>query len=279
MNLVGKIFTVLIFLMCIVFSTFALMVHSAQKNWREVVVGKGQLADQLGEAQKINNDLKDQIKLLQTKRDDEKKRIQDRLIALEQASKDAKAERDAATDKLFKEEARVGELSMTVKVTASRLNVLQTTIDGMRQEIKVAVDTRNATQKQLIDTNDKLLNSVAERERLEKLSRTLAQQLAELRQVAQSVKAPPTFMATVPPIQGEVTAVKGDDVEISVGADDGVRKGYKFIVTRPSVNKYIGKIEVIRVDYPNRAVCRPDRASLSDQIQRGDRVDTDTKSR
>ena len=38
MNLVGKIFTVLIFLMCVVFGTFALMVHAAHKNWKEVVV-------------------------------------------------------------------------------------------------------------------------------------------------------------------------------------------------------------------------------------------------
>jgi predicted Holliday junction resolvase-like endonuclease len=272
MNLVGKIFTVLIFLMCIVFSTFALMVHSAQKNWREVVVKQGGLADQLGEAEKINNDLVGQVKSLKTKLDDERKWIQDRLKALEQASKDAKAERDAATDKLFKEEARVGELSMTVKVTASRLNVLQTTIDGMRQEIKVAVDTRNATQKNLIDTNDKLLNAVAERERLEKLNRTLAQQLTDARLASST---PPA----VPIIQGEVTAVRGDDVEISVGADDGVRKGLTFVVTRPSVSKYIGKMQVIRVDYPNRAVCRPDRPSLNDQIQRGDHVETDAKSR
>ena len=34
MNLVGKIFTVLIFLMCVVFGTFALMVHAAHKNWK-----------------------------------------------------------------------------------------------------------------------------------------------------------------------------------------------------------------------------------------------------
>ena len=30
MNLIGKIFTVVIFLMCIVFASFALMVHAAQ---------------------------------------------------------------------------------------------------------------------------------------------------------------------------------------------------------------------------------------------------------
>ncbi len=33
MNLIGKIFTVLIFLMCLVFGTFAVMLHAAHKNW------------------------------------------------------------------------------------------------------------------------------------------------------------------------------------------------------------------------------------------------------
>ena len=66
-------------------------------------------------------------------------------------------------------------------------------------------------------------------------------------------------------------------VEISVGTDDGVRKGHKFVVTRPSTGKYIGIIEVIHADSPNRSVCRPDKASANDQIQKGDHVKAYTK--
>ena len=51
-------------------------------------------------------------------------------------------------------------------------------------------------------------------------------------------------------LEGEVTAApRPDVVEISVGADDGVRKGHSFVVTRPSTGgKYIGMIQVIQVD-------------------------------
>ena len=70
-----------------------------------------------------------------------------------------------------------------------------------------------------------------------------------------------------------------DAVEISVGADDGVRKDHRFTVTRPSTGKYIGEIVVTRVDYPNRAVCRPVKAMLNDQIQRGDHVKAISKDR
>ena len=37
MNLIGKIFTVLIFVMSIVFMTMAIMVYATHKNWRDVV--------------------------------------------------------------------------------------------------------------------------------------------------------------------------------------------------------------------------------------------------
>ena len=68
-------------------------------------------------------------------------------------------------------------------------------------------------------------------------------------------------------------------VEISVGYDDGVRKGHKFSVTRPSTGKYIGDIEVIQVNYPNRAVCRPDKSMQRDQIQKGDYVQANLTKR
>ena len=40
MNLVGKIFIVLIFVMSLVFMAFSMAVYATHRNWREVVVGK-----------------------------------------------------------------------------------------------------------------------------------------------------------------------------------------------------------------------------------------------
>ena len=41
MNLVGKIFVVLILLMSIVFATFSIMVYAAHRNWRDEVLKQG----------------------------------------------------------------------------------------------------------------------------------------------------------------------------------------------------------------------------------------------
>jgi hypothetical protein len=136
-----------------------------------------------------------------------------------------------------------------------------------------------------VETTDKLNNAVAERERLEKLGTQLGAEILRLKTYLAYVGFTPGDLEKYPPpgLEGEVTAVQRQGtqevVEISVGADDGVRKGHKFVVTRPSTGKYIGKIEVIRVDDPNRAVCWPDRSVQNAQIQRGDHVKADTKPR
>src|SRR5271157_3717174 len=179
MNLVGKIFTVLIFLMCVVFGTFALMVHAAHKNWREAVVAKGGLKEQLDEANKLNRELTDDKKILETALDNEKKDKRDRLTALENEKNIVVGERDDYDRRLQIVEGESQKLALAIKETSQRLGVLQTAIDGMRNDIKVAVDERNNTQKNLVDTTDKLMNAVAERERLEKLQRELLAQIVK----------------------------------------------------------------------------------------------------
>jgi len=275
MNLVGKIFTFLIFLMCVVFGAFALMVHAAHKNWREVVVAKDGLNDKLTEANKLKQDLLDEKKILETALNDEKARTQRRLIALEEQKKGVVSELDENQRKLQIEEGKSRVLALAIREVHQRLGVLQTAIDGMQKEIKIGVDERNSTQKTLLDTTDKLMNAVAERERLMKLQRELAAQSIKLKELLQYAKVSENDKAKNPPegLEGEVTsAPRPEVVEISLGADDGIRKGHKFVVTRPSTGKYIGMIEVIQVDYPNRAVCRPDKSMQNDPIQKGDHV-------
>src|SRR5271166_6249774 len=100
MNLVGKIFTVLIFVMCLVFSTLALMVHAAHKNWEEVVVAKGGLRDLLTDANKQNKELTDEKKILEVALENEKKDKRDRLTKLETERSIVAGERQAAEDRL-----------------------------------------------------------------------------------------------------------------------------------------------------------------------------------
>ena len=140
------------------------------------------------------------------------------------------------------------------------------------------MDERNSTAKKLVETTNDLNNTAAERIRLEKLGAELAAKAVKLSEALKYAQISLDNFKKVPPagLSGLVTAVPLPDVvEISLGADDGVSVGNRFNVTRPSANKYIGVIEVIKVDYPNRAVCRPDTKLQSDQIQKGDHVEAD----
>jgi hypothetical protein len=58
-------------------------------------------------------------------------------------------------------------------------------------------------------------------------------------------------------------------VEISLGADSGLRKGHKLEVFRGPT--YVGRVEVLETT-PDRAVCKSDPAFQKSNLQKGDRI-------
>ena len=68
MNLVGKIFTVLIFVMCIVFASFSLMLHAAHKNWWNEIAKQGGYRDQIDKLNHEKADLQHAYVLLAEQR-------------------------------------------------------------------------------------------------------------------------------------------------------------------------------------------------------------------
>ena len=146
MNLVGKIFTVLIFLMGVVFGTFALMTHAAHKNWRKEVIKKDGLNDQLVAAKKIVEDLTGEKKILETELAKQKDDLQKRIIALQEAANSAIAAQKVSEDKIQVEEHKSSASTpLAIQEVTKELNGMQVEIEGMRGAIKVAVDERNST--------------------------------------------------------------------------------------------------------------------------------------
>ena len=110
------------------------------------------------------------------------------------------------------------------------------------------------------------------------MNRTLSDEVVKLREALAANKISlENYKAVAPPfeLEGEVTsAVLSNAIEISIGADDGVRVGHKFEVVRLSngVKGYVGRLVVTNADFPNRAVCRPDPSLQKSPIQKGDHV-------
>jgi hypothetical protein len=281
MNLVGKIFTVLIFLMSVVFSTFALAVYSTHKNWRSVVDNATAplgLYQQLENARKENTALVEKKKALEDERQIEKTRYDKTIVKLEAENVNLRKERDANELKVSELNEALLKAVAAVKAAHETLAVLRTQVDTMRADIKTAQADRDAAFKKVVELTDKLNIAVAERLRLEKASTELQNQLVKARECLQwnKLNEKSDYKAKSPPVEllGEVTGVPQPDlVEISVGADDGVRKGHKFEVVRMGggVTKYVGRIEVMQT-FPERAVCRVDSKMQKSQIQKGDRA-------
>ena len=132
--------------------------------------------------------------------------------------------------------------------------MLQTTIDGMRNEIKGTVDKRNSLANEARE-HDRRVDERGQRtgEAGEvgcEPGRPDPQAEEHARSIPRSRRTTRRRLRRRSGRRSHRACRGRDVVEISVGADDGVRKGHQFVVTRPSTGKYIGIIEVIQVDYP-----------------------------
>jgi hypothetical protein len=119
---------------------------------------------------------------------------------------------------------------------------------------------------------DKNLRSVVElTDQLNKAFNEISQLKAENARLTALLPAPPPKV-----LEGVVTATHEDGLmEISLGADDGLKPGHQLSVCRAEGNalKVLGRLVVVKTA-PDKAVCRVRPESLKAAIRNGDRVTT-----
>ncbi len=289
MNLVGKIFVVLIFVMSVVFMSLAMMVYATHRNWREVVelppdspklgqAGKEiGLKFQLREIKKQNDDLRNQLETL--KKD----------IARERAAKvQSLTKLETEKDELIKErrdlQAGYADLEKAKRNAVAAMNATQKVaadyrmeLEKLRSDILQARQDRDAHFKEVVRLTDELHQAVNEKEQLRKRAQDVSKDLAKAREALRyfDIDEDSDYKSKTPPrVDGVVLAVPGDKlVEISIGSDDGLRKGHRLEVYRVSgeSSTYVGRIEVVKTS-PARSVCKIDPKYQNSQVREGDRV-------
>jgi Skp family chaperone for outer membrane proteins len=290
MNLVGKIFTVLILVMSLVFMSFAVAVYATHKNWKTVVdnaePGKPKgYKQQLEESQKELDAKKKE--LTDTKntanaeieaKNQANKVLEEKKQELEKELADKKKE----ADKVYKEMS--GKLD-ELKLAQDELVKLRTEVAGLRTDIQKAQEERDETIKKFVEATDKMNQKASELKLAKDLNLKLAEEVAKLKAILQKLginNREPEFYEKMPPkADGIVLAVTGttvpgqDMVTISLGSDIGMRAGHQLEVSRTSAAgpTYVGRIEVIKTD-PEKAVCKVLLPYLKSPVQKGDRVDT-----
>lgn len=274
MNLVGKIFTTLILVFSLVFASFAVSVYSTHKNWKEEAESrKKDLDAQVAKNTKLNEDIKKErsdweaVKAAST----------EALAKAETERNELKTERDQLADQKKTLDKQLADATTDVATSNEELKALRGEVEKIRGDIVQAQKDVDVQFKDVVRLTDELNQKANEVIRLKELQKDLAEQYAKAKEVLMMFKLPadPAAVANVPPVvEGLVTAVAGDGlIEISIGADDGIRKGHQLEIYRlnGTSNTYVGRVEVQRTA-PDRAVCKTIPSYMKSQIQKGDRV-------
>ncbi len=282
MNTIGKIFVFALFIMSLVFMSFAVALYSTHTNWRDEImrtreqIKAGQQLGykaQLDQAKTDRNNLSAEITKLQSEvaaseaaRDQVVAKIQ---TALEEKNKDLEVLRKEKEARELEREKAQAELAAARK----ELEAASKVVAELRSEVRTQQDKVD----EQVDRAAKIASELHEKEsfleiaseRKAQLEKQVANARLLLQQSGLSIDNLPRD--AVPKIDGVVTNVIDDSIELSLGGDDGLQMGHELDVYRN--DQYLGRVRVVSIK-PDKAVAVVIREFVRGVIQRGDKVAT-----
>lgn len=284
MNFVGKILVTLIFVMSLVFMSFAVMVYATHKNWKAVVErnqaessAQNQplgLRLQLENQKKVNEELEATKEKLESQRKEEIAALADKIAKLETARK-TQAEEAARYLKERDELARKEKEAVAALDTSTKnLEKLTAEVQGLRDNIRTTQEDRDKQFHAVVKLTDEVHKKVGElavlQERNAQLARDVAKARVLLAKHGEDINTSPN--ATPPALRGKVLAVNADKmIELSLGADDGLRVGNTLDIFRG--DRYIGRVQIMRTS-SDKAIGKILTEYTKTTVQRGDDVAT-----
>ncbi len=279
MTLLGKSFSVVILILSLTFMVLALAVNASHRNWRDVVLegvgGQPGLKTQIETIERTNEQLRDSE--ARTKAD----------LAREQAARRTalgalQTQLDQLQELLKMTEANVQELtSQNTELTqtdlsrAQELERLTAETTGLREQIRTEQQDRDKLFAETLVLTDQMNKLRGFKQMLEERNQQLMAQVTRFEEVvtAKGIDINEPLDGAPPERNGNVLIINRPKhlVEVSIGFDDGLRKGHFLEVTRKG--RYVGKLKV-RDTEPNRAVAEILKDYSEGLIQEGDRVDT-----
>ena len=280
MNWLGKVFVVLILIMSVMFMGLAMAVYATHKNWKEAIEGPNGLKSQLDQARAANNQLKSEHNRRVEELTSEKQSAEQQLAKLETervSLADRNVQIQTELDQLKQQQA---EGIASVAATQSLNEDLSTEVTGLRQRIRTeqqARDTAFAKTLQATEAVHQMQGDYnSQLERNEQLTKQVAGMTSVMRETGLDPATEPG--SVVPTVDGVVSQIRrtagAQLVEVTIGADDGLKAGNTLEVFRGS--KYLGRLDILQTS-PDKSVGRVDRKFQQGQIQEGDRVATRLK--
>jgi septal ring factor EnvC (AmiA/AmiB activator) len=271
MTLLGKIFTMLILVMSIVFMSFSVMVFATHRNWKE------QAAKTDAQLQLVQQAKKDaDVQLQQLKQDlrtEQAARTHAIAVLVARATR-LETDLAAKTLELNQSAANLTEVAAQAKAAQTQLAALETEAKRIREDLRKTEQDLDTQALNVVKLTDDLNQATTLRDNEREKNTQAVMQISQMKMVLDANGlSEDSLVSHIPPkVEGVVLDVSTKDlIEISIGRDDGLKEGHSLEVYRGS--NYLGRI-VIRRTAPDRAVGQIIRELQRGQIKRGDRVST-----
>jgi hypothetical protein len=278
MNWLGKVFVVLILIMSVLFMGLSMAVYATHRNWREVIEGPNGLRAQLTQANERNEQLKSEHNRRVEELAREREAAEQQLAKLESEQVLLAQNNQQLQNEVDQRRQQQGEAIAAVAATQALNQNLTNEATTLRQNIRAEQQARDAAFTRTLAATEELHQLAGQytnqRERYEDLTKQAAGMTHLLREGA-GLDPATDPSGVVPTVDGVVSQVRRSGgalyVEVTVGADDGLRQGNTLEVFRGS--RYLGRAQVLQTT-PDRSVAVIDRRFQQGQIQEGDRVAT-----
>ncbi|NDC53126.1 MAG: hypothetical protein EBZ74_02265 [Planctomycetia bacterium] len=286
MNIIGKIFVFAVFVLSLVFMSFAVALYSTHTNWREEITRTADQVQagkplgyklQLEQAKKERESLTAEIARLtaevaasEAARDQIVAKIQTALEEKDKELQELRKNKDLREDEREKAQSELAMARTELEKATKTVEDLRADIRGMQAKVDEQV---GRSAKLAGELHEKISFLEIANERKAQLEKQVANARLLLKQHGLAIESLPRDH--LPTAGGIVTAVADDSIEVTLGGDDGVQMGHFLEVYRD--DEYLGRVQVISVK-PDRSVGRVIREFRRGDIQPGDRVATRLKA-
>jgi hypothetical protein len=281
MTFIGKIFTVAILVMSVVFMSFSVVVFATHKNWKMLVTNDTPtekydlgLVHQLDNLKETNNTLRNELDNIKNQLAVEQAARRHRIGVLETKLAESESRLSDKEAELRALQAAEGEAAEALKLAELTVSSLRGEVQGLRDEIRQVQTERDVFFMRVVDLTDKVNAAAGLEKVLEERQVQLLAQISQYKRVMDKLGVNPAMSVEgIPPkLDGIVLAVGSKNlIEISIGSDDGLKTGHGVEVFRD--NSYLGHAVVLKTD-PDRSVAQIDEKSQRGLIKVRDRVAT-----
>ena len=273
MNLVGKIFTVLICVMSVCFAGLTVTLHATHTNWKEVA--EKHKANHATEQAK-NETLDEENTRLEGEQQKER-------AAYAAVSAAQRAELTRLQGLYDDQLTQISDYSLKTQKALDAMKAAEDSAELLRTQTETLVATQLAAQQEhdnlfntVVMLTDDLHVSVNDVKRLRRLQTGLTEQLSKAQEVLRmfGLVAEPGRYPDPPMIDGLVLSVPSNDVvTISLGSDDGLVNGHYLDIFRTAsgTSTYVGRIQVVKTQF-DKSVCKV--AQLKSPVRTGDNITT-----